>query len=398
MGVVVVAALGLSATAFAATWNTGDVIVGVSSGNYNVYSSAGVLKETVNGGSSYTTGCAFNNDQTKLFGTFFGNGNVVTFDTASPHTSSTFASGISSPESVVFDQLGNVYVSSVGGTGIRKYDSTGTLLHTYTVGTRVDWIDLSADQASIFFTQENNNIFKLDLATDTYSVWGTDAGNNFAALRILPDGGVLSAGQNNSITRFNAAGTPIQHYDDAANSAWFALNLDPNGTSFWSADDGTSNVVKFNIATGAEEASFNTGTGGGTVFGVCLKGEITVGGGDTTPPRCELTSTITGPPKQIQVTVQDTGSGLQSVTSTTTNAVATVPVFAPGDTSAQVVTATKTDQSSGSTLALTVTDVAGNVTKCDPLWPGVSARTRAGSKHTFTSRHSALGAPVAKEV
>ena len=71
---------------------------------------------------------------------------------------------------------------------------------------------------------------------------------------------------------------------------------------------------------------------------------------DNTPPTCELTATVAGPPKQIQVTVQDTGTGLASVVPTTTNATATVPVFAPGDTSAEVVTATKTDQSQGSTL------------------------------------------------
>jgi hypothetical protein len=387
---VVVAALALSATAFASTWNSGDLFVGVSGGNYNVYTQAGVLKETVNGGSGFTTGCAFNNNQSKLFGTFFSQGNVISFDTLHPHASATFgsATGIGSPESIVFDKLGNAYVSSVGGTGITKYDAAGNLLATYLAGTRVDWIDLSADQASIYFTQESNSIFKLDLASNTFTTWGTASGN-FAALRILPDGGILSAGQAGTITRFDAAGAPIQTYSDGVNSAWFALNLDPNGTSFWSADDNTANVVKFNITTGAVEGGFNTGTGGGSVFGLCLKGEITVGGGDNTPPTCQLTGIIAN---GIQVTVQDTGSGLKTVAATTTNATAVVPPFSQGDTTAEVVTATKNTLGQASTLALTVTDVAGNVTHCDPLWGAKKAAHKVSKIRSHSSvlayRHS----------
>ncbi|MGH3427129.1 MAG: hypothetical protein ACRDQZ_06130, partial [Mycobacteriales bacterium] len=41
--------------------------------------------------------------------------------------------------------------------------------------------------------------------------------------------------------------------------------------------------------------------------------------GDTTRPSCMLTATIAGPPKAIQVTVQDTGSGLASVQVTNSN-------------------------------------------------------------------------------
>lgn len=89
--------------------------------------------------------------------------------------------------------------------------------------------------------------------------------------------------------------------------------------------------------------------------------------GDTTAPTCKLTATIAGPPKQIQITVQDTGSGLGSVVVTkSTNAVTTVPPFTSGTNSAVVVTSTKTNQTLGSSVALKVTDVAGNVTLCDP--------------------------------
>lgn len=94
---------------------------------------------------------------------------------------------------------------------------------------------------------------------------------------------------------------------------------------------------------------------------------VTVTGGDTTPPTCRLTGTIAGPPKQIQISVQDTGSGLGSVVVTkSTNATTTVAPFTPGTTSSVMVTSTKLNQSQDANVALRVTDVAGNVTLCDP--------------------------------
>lgn len=107
---------------------------------------------------------------------------------------------------------------------------------------------------------------------------------------------------------------------------------------------------------------------------------------DITRPTCRLSQVIAGPPKQINVVVQDSGSGLASVVVTTsTNADTPVPPFTVGTNDAVSITATKINQSAGSTVALKVTDVAGNVTVCDPVWPGV----RTGVVHglvgqTFT--------------
>jgi hypothetical protein len=369
LAAVVLAALLSATAAFAATWNTGDIFVGVSSGNYNVYSNTGVFKETVNAGSSFTTGCAFNNDQSQLFGTYFGNGNLEAFATPHPHTSSLFVGGLPTPESVAFNKAGNVFVGTLGG-GIKMYTSStnNTLIKTIVPTSRVDWFDIAADQDTIFYTDETSTIHRASISSGLALPNFTTSAGNWAAIRILPDGSVLSAGQQGFIKRFNAAGTEIQSYSLAGHTGWFALNLDPNGTSFWSADYTTADVVKFNIASGAFEGSFNTGTGSGTVFGLCLKGEVTVGGGDTTKPLCAITATILGPPKQIQITVQDTGSGLASIVVTSSvNADTVVPPFTVGTTSSVVVTSTKINQSLSSSVQLRVTDVAGNVTICDPV-------------------------------
>jgi hypothetical protein len=84
---------------------------------------------------------------------------------------------------------------------------------------------------------------------------------------------------------------------------------------------------------------------------------------------CLLTSTVAGPPKQIQITAQASG-GLASIqVLDSTNAATVVPPFTVGTTGAVVVTSTKIVQSSGSHVALRLTDSSGATLACDPLWP-----------------------------
>lgn len=130
------------------------------------------------------------------------------------------------------------------------------------------------------------------------------------------------------------------------------------------------------------------------------KGSCTFGGGgDTIKPTCVLTKTISGPPKQIQVTVQDKQSGLASIVVTkAVNDSVSVPPFSVGTTSPVVVTATKIDQSLSSTLALQVKDKAGNVTNCDPTSVTVVRENRSqtltgidGSEHVVTIQNGSPG-------
>jgi hypothetical protein len=89
---------------------------------------------------------------------------------------------------------------------------------------------------------------------------------------------------------------------------------------------------------------------------------------DATPPVFS-TQVIAGPPSQIKITVQDTGSGLASIKTTSMNAIVTVPTFTTGTTSPVVVVATKANQTSRTpfTISVLVKDVAGNSALYDPL-------------------------------
>ena len=90
-------------------------------------------------------------------------------------------------------------------------------------------------------------------------------------------------------------------------------------------------------------------------------GDVGVAGCDTRAPVCQFTI-FDGPPKSIEVTFQDTESGLDSIVSVTAiNLSVNIPSFASGTTDPVVVVATRIDANQGMALELQSTDVAGNV-------------------------------------
>ena len=269
-----------------ATWVIGDVFAAVSNGQYEVYDNAGNFKETIGTGFGFTTGCAFNNSLTRLYTTHFSMSTVFGFADAHPHAvEQTIPSspGNAGAESIVFDAAGNFYVGHAqGARDVEKRSPTGALLDTYDVATeRVgsDWIELAADQRTLFYTSEGARVMRFDVMSKTQLTdFSPSGGSTRFALRLLPPGdgsGGLIVANGINIQRLDGSGAIVQTYDIVGHDGWFGLNLDPNGTSFWSGDINTGNIARFNIATGAVEVGpVNTGPGF-TLFGVCVKGERT---------------------------------------------------------------------------------------------------------------------------
>jgi len=278
--------------AAAAVWTRGDLVVGVSGGVYQIRDASGVLKETISdpagnvAPSGETTGCAFNNDLTRLYTTFFDATFVDAFDVAHPHgIAQTIDTSVTSPgghsESIVFKVNGHFYVGHPDGNDlVHEYDASGTLVNTFAPAIEdrgTDWLDLTVDQTTLFYTSEGRRVKRFSVATnsqlpDFATLPGSDPPFRAFAVRLLApgngSGGLLVADQSN-IKRLDGAGNVVQTYDAPGQEGWFALTLDPDGTSFWSASFDTSEVFKFDIASGAVLVQFNTGTGAGTVLGLC---------------------------------------------------------------------------------------------------------------------------------
>jgi streptogramin lyase len=268
---------------WASTFSKGDVFAAVSNGLVYHYSANGTYLETLNcnfGGT--TTGMAFDSAG-NLYVTELSNAYITEF--AGPGDPHTILNRIYSgnpgalwPESIVFDAAGNFYVGHANGSRlILKYNATGSLVANYSVAVESmgsDWIDLAADQHTVFYTSEGKSVKRFDLGNNTQLAdFATGLPGSFAfALRILPDRTVLVA-DTQTIVRLNSTGSVIQTYNVTGENLWFSLNLDPDGQSFWSGS--TGKFYKFNIISGAVLLSVDTGTGG-NFAGLTVYGEITV--------------------------------------------------------------------------------------------------------------------------
>jgi hypothetical protein len=275
-------------SAYALPFVSGDIFAAVSggggSGDVQHYNAAGVLLETLlTGKAGFNTGMAFD-----AFGnlhvTNLSTNSISVFNNQGVLQAGTCCPGSGNPESITFDSAGNRYVTYVNG-GVGKWSPTGVQIGgTIQPGTRFDWGDLKADQKTFLFTQEGTRIGTLDVSTGLFgSDFASGLGGQAFALRVLSDGRVLLA-NGSSVVLLSAAGAVIGSYDVANEDSWFSLNVNPDGTSFWSGDYATGKLYEFNIQAGTHLDDFtqtiDTGTGNYRLFGIAIFGEITQGCGD----------------------------------------------------------------------------------------------------------------------
>jgi len=279
-------------SAFSSPFSLGDVFASTGNGTVTVFDPVtGAVKQVLNNGlgTSYTTGGMFDSAGNYYVTTFNGgvvskwdnNGNLV--------NGSFMACGSADCESMTRDLGDNAYVGHADGTGdIQRYSiATGANTGSFSPTTSprgTDWVDLAADQKTIFYSSESPVIRRFDVSTNTQlpDFTGNYGGISYA-LRILSDGGVLIA-HTGDVLRFDNTGALIQTYSFAHSGTLFALNLDPDGTSFWTGDiGGDNNVFRIDIATGAVINSFPTNPSNGQLAGLAIFGEITQGGGGGTP-------------------------------------------------------------------------------------------------------------------
>ena len=184
------------------------------------------------------------------------------------------------PHTVVFDNVGSMYVGLAGcRQSILKFvpgqaEPTELVVEVENAG--VFWLDLAADGCTLFYTSWGPNVKRFDacigLQLPDFNIAALP-GADTQDLRVLPDGGVLVS-NGDVITRLNAAGVVVQTYQGPPeNTLWAGLDLVGDGT-FWVANYFSSNVYRFNLASGAIVASFNTGTPSQSAVAVRVKRRI----------------------------------------------------------------------------------------------------------------------------
>ncbi|HET7207172.1 MAG TPA: hypothetical protein VFI95_11410 [Terriglobales bacterium] len=187
------------------------------------------------------------------------------------------STGMVQPNSLVFDGAGNFYVGDAGAPTIKEFDPYGNQINFFS-GLPVDsgagpaWIDISAGK--LFYTTNGTKIYKFDPGPQTTvvfadtSVIAKNLVDHLGALRMLPNGNVLVANGVDHILQISADGTTVvKTYDVSGKTNWVPLTLDTSGVngsftpvSFWAGDVKSTKAIRFNIATGAVEATLSTGT------------------------------------------------------------------------------------------------------------------------------------------
>jgi RHS repeat-associated protein len=313
----------------------GDVLVSdVNSGNVLEFTPAGAIVQTLSTGQSEVAGSAFDNSG-NFFATNFGNGTtgsgaVTKFD-ASGNLVGTFGSGYNcDPESIVFDQSNHAFVGQADCTGqLLEFDSAGNPVASFSPaveGRGTDWDALASDQCTMLYTSEGALVKAFNVCTNTQLAdFASGLPGSFAyELRIRPNGEVLVA-DSQSIVRLSSSGTILQTYTIPGSTGnLFALNLDPNGTSFWTADLSTNGVVaEVDIATGNILNSWNSGSAvvpsgltlkAGTpqpIGGPVVVHENPAGGNPSEPNACSSQGSAGDPCNTASGSVAETATDLQ---------------------------------------------------------------------------------------
>jgi len=267
---------------------TGDVFAGAGTGKNNHFSPTGTLKHVLDTGtgSLEDTGMCFD-PSGNLYTTQFQASSMTKFNTSGNILTNPWGGPFSThPETCVADNLGNVYTGEVDGANqLRKFDTSGTLLATFSPATEdrgIDWIDLSADKCTMLYTSEGSSIKRFDVCTNTQLsdfATGLPTGRCFA-LRIRSNGEVLVACLD-QINRLSPSGSVIQTYPASTHGdfLFFAMNLDPDNTTFWTAGYSSGMIHRIDISTGAQVTSFSGMKYGPSLAGLAVFGEPQQGGG-----------------------------------------------------------------------------------------------------------------------
>jgi uncharacterized repeat protein (TIGR01451 family) len=271
----------------------GTVMVSVGNGQvqeWNPSPTPALITTISTGFTGFTTGSAFDSSG-NFYVTDFSSSAVTKFDPTGANPVA-FGSGYNEPESILFSSAGNAYVGQANDphtslAPILELNSTGGSVGSFPAATEnrgTDWIDLASDHCTVFYTSEGTHVKRYNTCTNTQltDFNSTALPGDAFALRILPSGGVLIA-DSAQVVQLDSTGLLVKTYTfDCACSNLFALNLDPDGTSFWTADIASGNVLRVDIASGNIVEQFNVAGTGISVAGLSVKGEITVGGGGIT--------------------------------------------------------------------------------------------------------------------
>jgi hypothetical protein len=273
-----------SGSAFAIGFSTGDILVALTNGTVQVRGADGTLKGTLSGPiTGQAKGLAFDAEGNLLVSYWWNeahtSGNTVGKFLRDGTFAGTFGSGYScDPTGIAVDKNGNVYIGEASCSGeILMFNSAGNsvdIFPAFAEGGGPRWLDLAADGCTMYYTSDGKFVQRYNVCTETqlsnFNPLPLGSGDAAAlGLRIMSTGGVIVA-DTYDVRRLDSSGNVVAVYDAIADQGFAAVFIESDGKSFWTASFDTSNVYKFDIATGAILMSFNANVPGARSKGVIV--------------------------------------------------------------------------------------------------------------------------------
>lgn len=313
----------MQATSAAPTLSRGDVLISIGGGKIEQHSPDGTLIRTLDDttGTTENDGMCFDPSGNLYANNGFSDNSLSKFDPTGALVAARFIDNTQisgDNESCVVDSAGNIYLGlpDSSPTAIQKYSPTGTLLETLPVDHEdrgSDWVELAADQCTLYYTSEGDTVFRYNACTHTQlTPFATALPGPCFANRLLTDGSML-VGCQNGVVKLSTSGTIVTTFSAASlgltGGFIFAMNLDPDGTTFWTADYRTGKVARAKIADGTVVGGFTAADAqAGPYGGLTVVGEITQAQPTTTTTTTAAPTSSTSPPAQaVRATAAFTG-------------------------------------------------------------------------------------------
>ncbi|MBI3194095.1 MAG: hypothetical protein HYZ34_06450, partial [Ignavibacteriae bacterium] len=276
----------------------GDVLVGIDSARIRHYDSLGTylgdLQMPFDSTFSHNkiTGMMTDWDG-NLYATLFQDSRIGKFDASGTYLG--YFDGVqdSHPESITKNLAGDIYVGIADYSPFvavfYSYDEHGTLLNTHgTYGEwrGTDWIELSRNQKSLYYTSEGRYILNYNLLNVTLDAFAVLPGGIYTssfALRELPNGEVLVVSDtlrpdttfHGFVYRLDANGNIVQTYSRSGSAYFFGMTIGLDGNTFWVSDYESGLVYNYDIVSGAILNTIDVGADGyyGSTGGIFVYGE-----------------------------------------------------------------------------------------------------------------------------
>lgn len=303
LGTVACAALALTgggAVSGSSTWQVGDLVVCVGSGQCRIYSSPTNFQTiSVPQNPKKETGEPAWSSAFALYVIDARNQKVHLFSKSTPHsilqtidTAAVSSTGLPGP--LVVDSAGSLYVGMTNLGVILKYNRAGVFQQQLNVGTEaaggVDWLALADDHRHLYFTSSGHSLQRVNLADGSSDAWTLSTDGVAAGLRILPvpqsldpdddpvvDGssGILVADGVNikkvSVAEGQTEANVLNTYDAPGENAWRAVTLHPDGRRFLAATGG-GKVYTFSLESSSPLSDPVIDTGSASISGLSVKG------------------------------------------------------------------------------------------------------------------------------